>query len=290
MSMPSTVYAVKIAGHLDGHWSDWLGGLAITPHPDGTSTLTGAATDQAQLYGVLARLRDVGAELLALNTVEPVEPARRPQPDSPILARPLHTPRLTLRPATPEDAELTWAYRQLADVNEWLTGTPDSYDGYLTQFADPDRLTTTVIVERREGTVIGDFMLRRQDAWAHTTVASQAAGQEAELGWVLDPTHTGLGYATEAVYELLRHSFEELRVRRVIANCFAANDASWRLMERLGLRREAHTRRDALHRSGQWLDSFSYALLADEWPPARDPCGIRLSERPKHAGGRSGPP
>jgi RimJ/RimL family protein N-acetyltransferase len=268
MNAPPTVYEVKVAGHLDDHWSDWLGGFTITRHPEGTSTLTGTATDQAQLHGVLAGLRDVGVELVALHTVEPVEPA---EPAPPSLGRPLRTRRLTLRAAIPEDAEATWAYRQLADVNEWLSGTPDTYDGYLTQFADSDRLAATVIVERHDGTVIGDFMLRRQDAWAQTDVATKAADQEVELGWVLDPAHTGLGYATEAVAGLLRHSFEELRVHRVIASCFAANVASWRLMERLGMRREAHTRRDALHRSGQWLDSFSYALLADEWPPASQP-------------------
>ena len=271
-----TVYEVKVASHLDDHWSDWLGGFTITRHPDGTSTLTGNVADQAQLHGVLAGLRDVGVELVALHTVEPGEAAGRAEPAPPPLGRPLRTRRLTLRSATPEDAEPTWAYRQRDDVNEWLTGAPDTYDCYLTQFADPDRMATTVIVERHDGTLIGDFMLRRQDAWAQTAVAIRAAGQEVELGWVLDPAHTGLGYATEAVEELLRYSFEELRVHRVIASCFAANVASWRLMERLGMRREAHTRRDALHRSGQWLDSFSYALLADEWPMASQPA------RPTH--------
>ena len=49
------------------------------------------------------------------------------------------------------------------------------------------------------------------------------------------------------------------------ASCFAANTASYRLMERVGMRREAHTVKDALHPSGEWMDGYSYALLADEW-------------------------
>ena len=49
------------------------------------------------------------------------------------------------------------------------------------------------------------------------------------------------------------------------ANCFAANEPSWRLMERLGMRREAHAVRDSLHRSGEWMDGLTYALLAEEW-------------------------
>ncbi len=88
---------------------------------------------------------------------------------------------------------------------------------------------------------------------------------EAELGWVLDPAYAGRGYATEAVQGLLRLCFEELGLRRVTAGCFADNVASWRLMERVGMRRELHTVRESLHRTKGWLDGFGYALLADEW-------------------------
>jgi RimJ/RimL family protein N-acetyltransferase len=59
--------------------------------------------------------------------------------------------------------------------------------------------------------------------------------------------------------------FSGLGLRRVVANCFADNTPSWRLMERLGMRRESHAVAESLHRSGRWLDGYSYALLADEW-------------------------
>jgi RimJ/RimL family protein N-acetyltransferase len=68
------------------------------------------------------------------------------------------------------------------------------------------------------------------------------------------------------VRELVRHCFEDLRVHRITANCFLGNDTSWRLMERLGLRREVHAVRESLHRSGRWLDTVGYALLDEEWP------------------------
>jgi RimJ/RimL family protein N-acetyltransferase len=112
-------------------------------------------------------------------------------------------------------------------------------------------------------------MLRRADAWAQREVRDRARGVQAELGWVLDPAHTGAGYATEAVHELLRYCFEERGVRRVVADCFHDNDASWRLMERVGMRREVHAVRESLHRSGRWLDTVGYALLADEWRARR---------------------
>ena len=64
--------------------------------------------------------------------------------------------------------------------------------------------------------------------------------------------------------ELLRLYFEELAVRRVTASCFAANDRSWRLMERVGMRREGNHIQESLHRSGIWLDTYTYALLVAE--------------------------
>jgi RimJ/RimL family protein N-acetyltransferase len=162
-----------------------------------------------------------------------------------------------------EDADATFGYRRLEDVAEWLTELPVDLESYRATFTDPGRLANTIIVEL-EGVTIGDFMLRREDAWAQSEVAGHATGRQAELGWVLDPAYTGRGYATEAVRALLTHCFTDLGVRRVTANCFTGNTASWRLMERVGMRREAHTVRDSLHRSGQWLDGFSYALLAEE--------------------------
>ena len=53
----------------------------------------------------------------------------------------------------------------------------------------------------------------------------------------------------------------------MVASCFTDNIASSRLMERVGMGRETHAIQDTLHRSGVWLDSFGYALLADEYRP-----------------------
>lgn len=63
-------YELRVAGHLDDHWSSWLDHLAISRRADGTSTLTGSMADQAQLHGLLARLRDIGAPLLSLRLLD----------------------------------------------------------------------------------------------------------------------------------------------------------------------------------------------------------------------------
>jgi hypothetical protein len=64
-----TTYEIRVDGHLDDHWSDRLGGLAIVRNGDGTTTLTGRVVDQAHLHGVLAGLRDIAATLLELHAV-----------------------------------------------------------------------------------------------------------------------------------------------------------------------------------------------------------------------------
>jgi RimJ/RimL family protein N-acetyltransferase len=182
------------------------------------------------------------------------------------LAWPATTDRLSLRPAEQRDAAATFAFRTRPEVAHWLTGRPIDLPIWEAGFGE--RLDDTLVVEL-DGLVIGDLMLRVEDPWSQAEVRDLAAGTLAEIGYVLDPAHAGQGYATEAARELLRIAFAELGVRRVIAQCFADNVASWRLMERLGMRREQHTRKDSLHRDGEWLDAMMYAILAEEWLSAR---------------------
>jgi RimJ/RimL family protein N-acetyltransferase len=183
------------------------------------------------------------------------------------VAWPVRTDRLTLRPAVADDLERTWQIRRLPEVGEWLGHDFSDHDAYADLFLKPDRLSTTLIIEH-DGRVIGDLMLLLEDPWAQSDVADQAKNMQAMLGWVLDPAYGGQGYATEAVAEVLRICFEDLGLHRVRALCFADNVPSWRLMERLGMRREEYAVRDSLHRTRGWLDGMTYALLADEWHAA----------------------
>ena len=175
---------------------------------------------------------------------------------------PVATERLTIRPAEQRDALPTFAFRSLPEVSRWITAEATDPQAWADGFGD--RLADTLIVEK-DGVVIGDLMLRFEDPWAQAEVRDQAAGTQVEIGYTVDPAYGGQGYATEAVREELRICFEELGVRRVIAQLFADNLASRRLLERLGMRREQHTIRDSLHRNGEWLDGMMYALLAEEW-------------------------
>ena len=63
----SAHYEIRVAGHLDEHWSPWFDGLAITHEGDGTTTLRGAVRDQSELHGLLAKVRDLGATLISVR-------------------------------------------------------------------------------------------------------------------------------------------------------------------------------------------------------------------------------
>ena len=180
------------------------------------------------------------------------------------VAWPIRTARLTIRPVTVDDLPTLFEIRRRREVSEWLTTLPTDRDAFVERQSDPERLSVTLALELG-GEVIGDLYLNIGDPWAQVEVAERAKSTQAELGWVITPEHSGRGIATEAAAELVRICFGDLGLRRVVALCFADNVASWRIMEKLGMRREEHTRAESLHRSGQWLDGLGYALLADEW-------------------------
>lgn len=186
---------------------------------------------------------------------------------------PVRTERLQVRPMTAADVDAIWSWRRLPEVNRWLGLAPATIEAFRERYLDPDRLASMYIVELLPAgddapVPIGDIMIRVGDGWAQLEVADRAKGVEAELGWVLDPERTGRGYATEAIRAVIDVCFGALGLRRVHAGCFADNEPSWRLMERLGMRREEFSRKSALHRSGEWLDGMNYGILAEEWPSA----------------------
>lgn len=183
-------------------------------------------------------------------------------PDWARLAWPRTTERLSLRPATTEDADAMYAYRSDEAVARWMTALPTDADAWRAAFGKRHPYALMIELDREP---IGDLFLKTEDAWAQAEVRDSATGVHAEIGWCLAPAHEGHGYATEAVRDLISVSFVGLGMRRVTAVCFADNEPSWRLMERLGMRREAHTVKDTLHRDGQWYDALTYALLAEEW-------------------------
>lgn len=185
-------------------------------------------------------------------------------------AWPRSTERLTIRLATPADSSALWEFWRLPEVGKWLGWAPvdqEDWDATL-----PAKLADFLIVEH-EGRVIGNLMLHIEDAWAQREVAERATQVQAEIGWVFHPDSGGRGLATEAVEDLLGLCFQDLGLRRVQAGAFADNEPSWRLMDRVGMRREYYAVRESLHRDLGWIDGVLYAMLADEWRARRSAKG-----------------
>jgi len=117
-----------------------------------------------------------------------------------------------------------------------------------------DQANALAVLERKSGDFLGHMVFH---AWF--------APMTHEIGWAFAREHQGRGYATEAGKALLAYAFETLACHRVIATCQPENPASWRVAEKLGLRREGHFRQCILRPNGEWWDEYFYALLAQEY-------------------------
>jgi RimJ/RimL family protein N-acetyltransferase len=175
----------------------------------------------------------------------------------------LETPRLVLRPFQDTDLPTLFAYRSDPEVARYQTwDVPYRLDQAAEVIAEMKPRTPgtagewyQIAIERKlTGDHIGDcaFHIPREDP-----------GQ-AEMGFTVSRTHQGQGYATEAVACLLGYLFDTLDLRRVVATCDARNVPSARLLERLGMRREAHFVESVWFKGGLGSE-FHYAMLKREW-------------------------
>ena len=72
----ATRYEIRVKGHLPQHWSEWLEGLTITHDSNGETIITGSLRDQAALFGVMMKARDLGLTLLSVNQVGSEQPSK----------------------------------------------------------------------------------------------------------------------------------------------------------------------------------------------------------------------
>jgi len=176
---------------------------------------------------------------------------------------PVKTERLRLRPFTRGDVDAVYAYRRREDVARYLFDVPLSREecamavqqriGQVALETTDDKIILAVD-EQATGLLVGEVSL----------IWRSVEARQCELGWIFDPAHQGKGFATEAARALLAMAFGPGDMHRVMARCDARNLASSRLMERLGMRREAHFREHSIVK-GEWDEEFIYAILRREW-------------------------
>ena len=174
----------------------------------------------------------------------------------------IETRRLVLRPLRLGDGAAVFRYRSRPEVSRyqnWEPSTVSEVDEFIVRMMalDPDIPGTwyqLAVCRRDTGELLGDCGL-------HFPLGRD---YEAEFGISLAPEFQGRGYASEAVEAVLGYLFEKLGKHRVFGSVDPRNHASLRLMERVGLRREAHFR-ESLWFKGGWADDVIFAMLRREW-------------------------
>jgi RimJ/RimL family protein N-acetyltransferase len=178
----------------------------------------------------------------------------------------IQTDRLLLRAFEPGDFDVVYAMRSSTEVVRWLywgVQTREQARAALAQkiaaralHAEGDVLSLAAVL-RATGEVVGDLLLH----WVSREHAT------AEIGFIAHPDHQGRGYTTEAARRLLRIAFDEMAMHRVIGKTEARNLASARVLEKLGMRREAHFVENEWVK-GEWQSELVYAILDREWRAA----------------------
>jgi RimJ/RimL family protein N-acetyltransferase len=177
----------------------------------------------------------------------------------------LVTARLVLREVAEDDWTALHAFESdpaAVRYQSYAPRTAEECQAYVRQcLADPEEHPRSVydlaVVDRADGNLIGRCGLKIVDAGL----------REAKLWYILHRARWGRGYIPEAARALLDFGFAGLGLHRVWADCDPANAASIRVLEKLGLRREAHFRENAWLK-GAWVDALIYAVLDREWPAA----------------------
>jgi RimJ/RimL family protein N-acetyltransferase len=178
----------------------------------------------------------------------------------------LETERLVLRRFTPDDVDLVTALDADPAVMRYINGgrpTPrdevrdDYLPFWLAYYERGDRYGFWAAIERATGEFLG---------WFHLRPRREDSDDEPELGYRLVASTWGRGFATEGSRALVRKAFEELGARRVYATTMVVNEASWRVMEKAGLRRIRVFHEPWPDRiEGEEHGDVEYAITRDEW-------------------------
>ena len=176
---------------------------------------------------------------------------------------PLETDRLLLRPYRDEDLGALHEIERLEGTARYLYNVPLDLDA--TRALLERRKALTAIDEQHDGLFLAAALKESGALIGHVNLEVKSREHhQGEIGYVLHPDHQGQGYASEAAAAMLRIGFEELDMHRIVGRLDARNAPSARVLERLGMRLEAHLRENEFVK-GEWVSELIYAILASEW-------------------------
>jgi RimJ/RimL family protein N-acetyltransferase len=179
------------------------------------------------------------------------------------LAGPIETERLLLRPFVAEDFDAVFSMQSRPDVARYLYW--DARDEDEVRDALEKKVAGTAIRSEGDAVFLAAVLMSTGELVGDMVV--HLLSQEhstAEIGFIVHPDHQGHGYATEAARPLLKLAFEDVQVHRVIGRVEPRNVASARVLEKLGMRQEAHLIENEFVK-GEWQSELVYAMLDREW-------------------------
>lgn len=168
-----------------------------------------------------------------------------------------------LREPTAEDIDRLLAFRNDEDVNRFMVRTSVAADTFRDEWlAVPGSDTDFSCVAELDETVVAMGFLDIVDGMGQP---GKPLRTEAVIGYIVDPRWWGRGVGGGLARGLLAAAFGSLGLRRATASCHADNQASVRILEGLGMRREQHGVSSSWHAELGWVDGYQYAMLATEW-------------------------
>jgi len=173
----------------------------------------------------------------------------------------LHTKRIYLRTAKSSDFPAIKSYRQNIENCRYIRPPEDDEQTQkiVEQLSLPwkfeqGKWNGLVICLIGDEKVIGEIVFNIED-WQH---------QRAEIGYRISETVAGRGICTEAAKLLIDYLFDQIGLYKLVAKCDPRNTASYRIMEKLGFKREAFFQGHYLM-GDEWTDQYDYGLLAYDW-------------------------
>ena len=179
---------------------------------------------------------------------------------------PIRTDKLIIRRFTHADIDDIIEFTAHLSVNRETTNIPREDRAKMVEYVDTqnghslfetDKCVDLAVELKETSKVIGLLSLVSN------------GDRQGEIGWGFSIEYRGQGLATEAVRRLITYTFEDCGYHRIFAGTIFTNKRSWALMERLGLRKEAHFVKAHVPAKpeGEWIDTVRYAILAEEWAP-----------------------
>jgi RimJ/RimL family protein N-acetyltransferase len=177
---------------------------------------------------------------------------------------PVQTDRLILRRFTQSDIDDIIEFTADPSVSRETTSIPREDRGRVAEYVEAQNKLSLF-----EAGKCVDLAVERKDTGKVIGLLSFVSNGErqAEIGWGFGIDHRGRGLATEAARGLMSYAFGDCDYHRVFAGTVYTNTRSWKLMERLGMRKEAHfVKAHVPAKPGEeWIDTVRYATLAEEW-------------------------